>query len=137
MRNRSKIESFLFWISLYWEWTFPAGIYLFRNNTENFREMYEKCSKLTIKIPEQGHCCRFGVFFVNFEQISDIVLMFPLFTLNEYMPLWLRFTDHWPLMEISIVNTEKTEQISLESFTYVLQRSCRKQCYLFLIKHLP
>ena len=34
------------------------------------------CSKLTIKAPEQRHCRRSGVFIVNFEHISHLVLVF-------------------------------------------------------------
>ena len=41
--------------------------------------MCEICSKLTIKTPEQ----RSGVFVVNFEQISYIVLVFPLLILYK------------------------------------------------------
>ena len=81
--RQAQNESFLFCISLYWEWTFPADIYLFKNNTENIRGMYEKCSKLTIKISERRYCCCSGAFIVNFEQISNIVLMLPLLTLNK------------------------------------------------------
>ena len=45
--------------------------------------MCEICSKLTIKTPEQRQWRRSGAFIVNFEQISHIVLIFPLLTLNE------------------------------------------------------
>ena len=38
--------------------------------------MCEICPKLTIKTPERRHWNRFGVFIVNFEQISHIVLVF-------------------------------------------------------------
>ena len=43
------------------------------------------CSKLTIETLEQGvkyHCRRSGVFIVNFEHISHLVLVFLLLTLN-------------------------------------------------------
>ena len=39
--------------------------------------------KVNKKTPEQGHCCS-GVFIVDFEYISHIVL-FPLLTLNMQM----------------------------------------------------
>ena len=39
--------------------------------------------KLTIRTPERRHWRRSGVFIVNFEQISLIVLMFPLLALNK------------------------------------------------------
>ena len=48
--------------------------------------MSKTCSSLTTKTPEQHHWRRFGVFIVNFEQILNINLVFPLFTLNKYMP---------------------------------------------------
>ena len=40
------------------------------------------CSKLTIKAPEQHHWRRSGIFIVNFEHISHLVLVFLLLTLN-------------------------------------------------------
>ena len=45
-------------------------------NYENTRTTYEICSELTIKTPERRHWRRFGVFIVNFEHISYIVLVF-------------------------------------------------------------
>ena len=48
--------------------------------------MCKICSELTIKIPEQRQWLRFGVFIVNFEQISRIALVFQLFTLDKQMP---------------------------------------------------
>ena len=46
--------------------------------------MSEICSKLTLNVPEWRHS---GVFNVNFEQISHIALVFPLFTFNKLMPV--------------------------------------------------
>ena len=43
----------------------------------------EVCSKLTIKTPERRHCRRSGVFIVNFDHVSHLVLVFLLFTLNK------------------------------------------------------
>ena len=40
------------------------------------------CSKLTIKTPERRQLCRSGVFIVNFEHISHLVLEILLLTLN-------------------------------------------------------
>ena len=45
--------------------TLPTG-------NRNIRTMYETCSKLTIKTLERR---RSGVFIINFEQISIIVLV--------------------------------------------------------------
>ena len=56
----------------------PDDIYLFKVNNRNTRTRCEICSKLTIKTPER----RSGVFIVNFENISHLVLVFLLLTLN-------------------------------------------------------
>ena len=45
--------------------------------------MCEICLKLTITTPEQRQWCLSGVFIVNFEQISNIVLVFLLLTFNK------------------------------------------------------
>ena len=46
---------------------------------------HEICSKFAIKIQERRHCCRSGVFTVNFEHTSQLVLVFLLLTLNRLM----------------------------------------------------
>ena len=61
----------------------PAGIYLLKVINRITRTRCEICSNLTIKIPEQRHWFRFGVFIVNFEHISHIVLVFLLPTLSR------------------------------------------------------
>ena len=45
--------------------------------------MFEISLKLTVKTPEQRHLPRYSVFIFNFEQISYIVLVFALLTLNK------------------------------------------------------
>ena len=45
--------------------------------------MSEICSKLTINTPEPCPRLRSGVSIVNFKQISHIVLVLPLLTLNK------------------------------------------------------
>ena len=45
-------------------------------------EQYEICSRLRIKTSERCHGRRSGVFIVNFQQILNTVLGFPLVTLN-------------------------------------------------------
>ena len=60
----------------------PAGIYLFKVNDRNTRGWCEICSKLTIKAPERRQWRPSGVFIVNFEYISHLVLVFLLLTLN-------------------------------------------------------
>ena len=60
----------LFFISI------PVGNYMFKVNNRNSRARCEICSKLTIKNE------RSGVFIVNIEHISHLVLVFLLLTLN-------------------------------------------------------
>ena len=60
----------------------PAGIYLLKVNNRNTRTRCEICSKLTIETPERRQGRRSGVFIVNFEQISRLVLVFLLLTLK-------------------------------------------------------
>ena len=52
-------------------------------NRQNTKIMNEICSKLTIQIPQRPHWRHSGVFIVNTEQISHIVLMMLLLILNE------------------------------------------------------
>ena len=61
----------------------PAKIYLLKVNSINTRKRYEICSKLTIKTPGWGQWRCSGVFFVNFELISHLFLVFLLLTLNK------------------------------------------------------
>ena len=59
---------------------YPANIYLFKLNHGSAIAMSEICST---KTPEWRWWRRSGIFIVNFEQISHIVLVFPLLFLNE------------------------------------------------------
>ena len=59
----------------------PVGNSMLKVNNRNTRTRCEIFSKLTII-----HWRRFGVFIVNFEYISDLVLVFLLLTLSRYMP---------------------------------------------------
>ena len=61
----------------------PAGNYMFKVNNRNTRTRSEVCSKLTIKIPERRQWRRSGIFIVNFEHISNLVLVFLLLTLSN------------------------------------------------------
>ena len=65
------------------QFSVPAGNYMFKDNKRNTRARYETCSKLTIKTPERGLWHRFGVFIVNLEHISHLVLVFLLLTLSR------------------------------------------------------
>ena len=53
----------------------PAGIYLRKVYNWNTGTRCEICPKLTIKIPERRQSCRSGIFIVNFEHISHLVLV--------------------------------------------------------------
>ena len=63
----------------------PAGNDMFKINNRNTRTRCKICSKLTIKTPQRRQWRRSGVFFVNFEHISHLVLVFLLLTLSRYM----------------------------------------------------
>ena len=64
------------------------------NSPTETTAMCEVCSKLTKKTPERRHCRRSGVFIVNFERISHIVLVFPLLILNKEMPVGNNHQDY-------------------------------------------
>ena len=55
---------------------------MFKVDNRNTKRKCEICSKLTIKTPERRQWRRSGVFIVNFEQISHLVLVFLLLTLK-------------------------------------------------------
>ena len=55
---------------------YPVGIYMFKVNNRNTRAKCKIFSKLTIKTPERRHWRRSGVFTVNSEHISHLVLVF-------------------------------------------------------------
>ena len=52
-------------------------------STLEILEKCEICSKLTMKTPERRQRRRSSVFIVNFEQISQLFLVFLLLTLNK------------------------------------------------------
>ena len=64
------------------------GIYLLKANNGNTRTRYEICSKLTIKTPERRYWRCSGVFIVNFEHISHLVLVFLLFNFEQVNAYW-------------------------------------------------
>ena len=61
-----------------WPIWFPAGIYLLKVNNRSTRTRCEICSN-------RCEICS-GVFIVNFEQISYLVIVFLLLTLSRSMP---------------------------------------------------
>ena len=71
---------FLIEVSAFFGTCFRVDIYMFKVNNRNTRTRCEMCSKLIIKTPERRHWHRSGVFFVNFEHIPHLVLVFLLLT---------------------------------------------------------
>ena len=61
----------------------PVGIYLLQVNNKNTQIRCEICSKLTIKTPKRRQRRRSGAFIVNFEHISQLVLVSLLLTLKR------------------------------------------------------
>ena len=83
--NKSSVEHFRMTAFLF--------IYLLKANNRTNRTRREICSNLTIKITERRHWRHSGVFIVNVEYISHLVLMFLLLTLNMQLPAgFLSFT---------------------------------------------
>ena len=54
---------------------------MFKVNNRNTGTRCDICSKLTLKTPERRYWRRSGVFNVNFEHISHLVLVFLVLTL--------------------------------------------------------
>ena len=73
---------------------YPAGTYLFKVNNRNTRSNCEICSKLTVKTTKQRHWRRSGVFIVNFEHISHLVLVFLLLTFNRKLSAVKELVQH-------------------------------------------
>ena len=71
--------------TIWYATTTPAGICLLKMNNRNTRARCEICSKLIIKTLERRHRRRSGVFIVNFEHISHLVLVCLLLTLKKYL----------------------------------------------------
>ena len=68
-------------------WKFLMGICLFKVDNRNTGTRCEVCSKLWIKTPEQCQCRHSGVFFLNSEHISHLVLVLLLLLWTcKYLP---------------------------------------------------
>ena len=72
---------------------------MFKVNNRNTRKRCKICSKLTIKTPERHHWRRSGVFIVNFQHISDLFIVFLLFTLNQVNISWVHALQ-WSLLYV-------------------------------------
>ena len=85
--NDSYIFSFfyfLFWLFFTLVTDISADNYMFKvNNRNTARTRCEICSNLTIKTPERRQWRCSGVFIVNFEHISHLVVVFLLLTLSR------------------------------------------------------
>ena len=62
-----------------------AGIFLFKVSSGITKTIREICSELITVTPEWRYWILSGVFFANYEQISHIILLFPLLTINKKM----------------------------------------------------
>ena len=75
----------------------PSRKLLVQISNGNTRAIYKICLKLTIKTPTSfsvftaKHSS--GVFIVNFEHVSHVVLVFPLLTLNKKYQLGIFFLN--------------------------------------------
>ena len=67
----SHVALFIQPYTVFIQYIYPVGIYMFKVNNRNTRSKCEICSKLTMKTPERGHWRRSGVFIVNFEHVID------------------------------------------------------------------
>ena len=67
---------------------FPADIYLLKINDTNTRTRSQICSKLAINTSERRQAS-FWYFYVNFEHISHLVVVFLLLALNMTLPAGL------------------------------------------------
>ena len=64
---------------------FPADIYLSELTMETPEQSVEICLKLTITTPERRQWRRPDIFIINFEHISNLLLVFLLLPLIRYM----------------------------------------------------
>ena len=81
---------------------YKADIYLLKVYNKKIKTMLEISSKLTKMTPERHHWRRSGVFIVNFEQISNIVLVFSL--------LFEQLNTGWDLPSLSAASLKITWQ---------------------------
>ena len=98
-----------------------AEIYLFKVHIGNARAMCETCSKLTIKTLGRRNWRRFNVFIVNFEQISHIVLVFSMLTLNKKMSTCIKHQIKWNIL-LKLLNRYLTKD----------ERLSEKGCKVFI-----
>ena len=119
----------------------PAGIYFFKVNNGKTRTMCEIYSKLTIKTPERRHWRRSSVFIVNFEDISHLVLVLLLATLNmefpegkglELVSLPCFVHDFWRKVFLLLYSINWTKILLSGSFYFVTQQASLRHLFLCL-----
>ena len=77
------VSSLLIWAGSKWCSYHVPSRYFAQINHLSTISMCDIYSKVRIKTPERRQWLRFSVSIVNFEQISHIVTIIPLFTLNK------------------------------------------------------
>ena len=100
--------------------TSPANIYFFKVKNLDTRKKCEICSKLTIKTSERR---RSGIFFVNFEHISQLFLVFVLFLL---LTLYMQ-----------MLSGNHKKKFALRTLSKIYNEILCENCYRILTKKLP
>ena len=90
---------------------------MFKVNNKISRTRCEICPKLTIKTPERRHYPLSGVFIVNFEQISHLVLLFLLLTFSRQMSVGKRSAEVYVIWFLLIITKPKLSKASNEDNT--------------------
>ena len=107
----------------------------------NTRTRCKICSKLTIKTPERRHWRRSSVFIVNFEDISHLVLVLLLATLNmefpegkglELVSLPCFVHDFWRKVFLLLYSINWTKILLSGSFYFVTQQASLRHLFLCL-----
>ena len=102
-------------ISLKWvKPRFQADTYLPKVNYRSIGTRCEVCLKSTIKTSGRWHWCRPGVFIVNFEHISHLILVLLLLPLSRLMPA----LGHFQYLDLRRLYFKSSKEILAQSCTY-------------------
>ena len=97
-----------------------VNTYLFKVDNRTSRKRREVSSKLIIKIPERRQWRRFGVFIVNFEHISHLILAFLDFLFligcNQECLFLCEFAQNQKLKSTKISSEYKIKKSAFKSF---------------------
>ena len=93
-----------------------TGIYLLKVNNRSIRTRCEICSKLTIKTSERR---RSGVFIVNFEHISYLVLVFFIVNFEHVTADWAR-SEITKLKRKDVVTNVQVNKSSNDTIMFVI-----------------